>query len=64
MDLNNLTSLPTLSILNDAELRQLMSLGNEMAVATGETIIEEGSSASSFFVLVSHPVQMLFPGVI
>ena len=58
MDLNDLTSLPTLSILNEAELRELMSLGHELAVATGVTIIEEGSSASSFFVLVKGQVEV------
>jgi malate dehydrogenase (oxaloacetate-decarboxylating)(NADP+) len=58
MDLNDLTSLPTLSLLNDAELRQLMSLGHEVAVASGETIVEEGSTAASFFVLVKGQVEV------
>ncbi|MCZ6526548.1 MAG: cyclic nucleotide-binding domain-containing protein [Gammaproteobacteria bacterium] len=58
MNLNDLTSLPTLSLLNDAELQQLISLGHEVLVAPGETIVEEGSTAASFFVLVKGQVEV------
>ena len=45
-------------MLNRNELEQMLSLGHEMSVAAGEIFIEEGSTADSFFILVSGRVEV------
>ena len=58
MDIKNLTRLKSLAMLNRNELEQMLSLGHEMSVAAGEIFIEEGSTADSFFILVSGRVEV------
>ncbi len=58
MDINDLTSLKPLSMLNQVELQRLMIFGNEVSVSPGECFIEEGAKAESFFILVSGRVEV------
>ena len=58
MNISDLTSLPMLSKFTEVELQQLFSLGREINVNSGETFIEEGEVANSFFVLVKGRVEV------
>ena len=58
MNINDLTALPTLSNFTKIELQQLVSLGREINVNSGETFIEEGAVANSFFILVKGRVEV------
>jgi malate dehydrogenase (oxaloacetate-decarboxylating)(NADP+) len=56
--ISDLTALPTLSIFTESELQQLVALGHEINVSAGESFIEEGSEANSFFILVKGRVNV------
>lgn len=58
MDLNDLNALASLSALTKNELQQLLTFGHEVSVPTDEIIIEEGSTAESFFILVKGRVEV------
>jgi len=49
---SDLISLLTFSNFTEVELHQLVSLGREISVNSGEIFIEEGAVANSFFILV------------
>jgi len=50
--------LPTLSKFTEDELQQLVSLGREININSGETFIEEGAVANSFFILVKGRAEV------
>lgn len=58
MIISDLCTLPTLSQFTETELQQLVSLGCEINVNSGETFIEEGAVANSFFILVKGRVEV------
>ncbi|MGK0298195.1 MAG: malate dehydrogenase (oxaloacetate-decarboxylating)(NADP+) [Gammaproteobacteria bacterium] len=58
MDLNDLSTLTSLSALTTNELQQLLTFGHEVSVLAGETFIDEASTANSFFVLVKGRVEV------
>jgi len=56
--ISDLTALPTLSIFTESELQHLVALGHEINISAGESFIEEGSEANSFFILVKGRVEV------
>ncbi|MCH9047897.1 MAG: cyclic nucleotide-binding domain-containing protein [Proteobacteria bacterium] len=54
--------MPTLSKFTEDELQQLVSLGREININSGETFIEEGAVANSFFILVKGRAEVMKSG--
>ncbi|MBI4005970.1 MAG: cyclic nucleotide-binding domain-containing protein [Gammaproteobacteria bacterium] len=58
MDLDSLTSLKALAMLDQYELARLITLGSVLTVSAGESFIKEGAKAESFFILVKGNVEV------
>lgn len=58
-----LHSLPLFSDLNESELQKIASVFKERRFPKGETVIQQGSGAAAFFVIISGEVTVLVDGV-
>jgi CRP/FNR family cyclic AMP-dependent transcriptional regulator len=60
--LDALRQVPLFAELDDDELERIASVFKERRVSAGETVIQQGSGAAAFFVIVSGELSVLIDG--
>lgn len=58
-----LGQVPLFAELDESELARVASVFKERRLSAGETVIQQGSGAAAFFVIVSGEVTVLIDGV-